>query len=331
MAAGLLPNGRTIYSISAIGDKVIWAVASDEYFQAPIPSSHHPKILRSSDGGLTWVVKDVEEAAGTISFQIVAEDSLAAWITTQDYGTGAGRALYQTFDGGDNWAKKLDNNAGGVALNHFNDGKHWLAHNRQSIAKSGDFAGSWQTTILTGYQTEEFQILYSGTNMSCTVGDTLWNGTSSGRILRFTNFGESSQFFSTSLGTSTEITSIAFQDSKKGLCYSRNIANNNRIARSLDGGATWSVLPQQPGNSLGWSIAAIPGAPGYYALCTHSTVASGKVSITKNAGDSWTTEAIGTCLNAIQFSSPTTGWIGSGKINSQTEPAIYKYNEPWSM
>ena len=38
MAAGLLPSNVVIFSISAVGDDVVWAVASGEYYQAPIPN-----------------------------------------------------------------------------------------------------------------------------------------------------------------------------------------------------------------------------------------------------------------------------------------------------
>ncbi len=329
MAVGLLPDNYVIFSISAIGDNVAWAVASGEYYSAPIPASHHPYLLRTSDGGQNWTVTEIEEVAGAISFQIVAMDSLTAWITTQDYGGGPGLALYQTTDGGIVWTKKLTNAAAGVALNRFADGQHWLAHNRQAISRSSNNGTNWSNTSISGYQAGEYQILNSGANMSCTVGDTLWNGTSSGRIVRFTNFGQSSQFFNTPLGTATVISSIAFQDHAKGLCYSRNISNNHRIARSMDGGATWSVLAQQPGNTIGWNIAAVPGAPGFYVLVSNYNHDLGKVAITTNFGDSWTVQSLNQSLNAVAFTSPTTGWIGAGKVISvtqpPTQPLLYKY------
>ena len=329
MAVGLLPDNYVIFSISAIGDNVAWAVASGEYYSAPIPASHHPYLLRTSDGGQNWTVTEIEEVAGAISFQIVAMDSLTAWITTQDYGGGPGLALYQTTDGGIVWTKKLTNAAAGVALNRFADGQHWLAHNRQAISRSSNNGTNWSNTSISGYQAGEYQILNSGANMSCTVGDTLWNGTSSGRIVRFTNFGQSSQFFNTPLGTATVISSIAFQDHAKGLCYSRNISNNHRIARSMDGGATWSVLAQQPGNTIGWNIAAVTGAPGFYVLVSNYNHDLGKVAITTNFGDSWTVQSLNQSLNAVAFTSPTTGWIGAGKVISvtqpPTQPLLYKY------
>ncbi len=325
LAAGLLPNGHVIFSISAVGENVVWAVASGEYYQAPIPTAHRTRVLRSADSGQSWTAHEIEETAGTISFQIFAVDSLTAWITTQDYGGGPGRALYQTTDGGLTWTKKLAGDAGGVALNRFPDGQHWLAQNRQSISRSADDGASWTNSNITGYQSSEYQILNSGANMSSTVGDTLWGGTSSGRIVRFTNYGQSSQFFTTGLGTATTISSLAFQDHLNGLCYSLNAANNNRIARSVDGGATWTVLAQQPGNTIGWNIAAVPGTPGFYVLSSNYNFTAGKVAITTNFGASWSVENLKAPLNAVSFASPSAGWIGAGKITSATQPAMFKY------
>ena len=323
MAVGVLPPNQGIYAVSAIGDNIVWATASGDF--NVIPATHTPWILRTSDGGQTWVAHPVTPAAGTISFQIVAVDSLTAWITTNDYGGGGGRALYKTMDGGVTWAKKLNHPSGGVALNRFADGQHWFAQNRQANSQSSDDGESWNSTTITGYQTNEYQILYAGCNLSNTVGDTVWSGTNAGRIVRFTGYGTNHQFFNTNLGNTTEVSSIAFQDHLHGLCYSRNAAYNHRIARSMDGGATWSILAQQPGNTTGWTIAAVPDWPGFYVLASHYGY-PGKVAITTNFGDSWSVENVDHIFNGVVFTSPSTGWTGASWIASESEPAIYKYN-----
>jgi len=325
MAAGMLPDNVVIFSISAVGEDVVWAIASEEYYQAPIPSTHRPLVLRSSDGGLNWFVAEIEEAGGTICFQIVAEDSLTAWITTQDYGSGAGRALYKTTDGGNNWTKKLADNSGGVALYRFADGQHWLAQNRRRLSLSSTNGDTWVNDSIIGYNANEFQILYSGANLSNTVGDTVWSGTDGGRVIRITNYGENAEFFNTPLGTATTITSVAFQDHLNGLCFSRNLSNNNRIARSTDGGATWAALAKQPGNTIGWNIAAVPGTPGFYVLASNYNYSQGKVAVTTDFGESWTLEDLGQSLNSVVFTSPTSGWIGGGRITSIDQPALFKY------
>lgn len=324
MAAGLLPNGYLIFSISAVSDDVVWAVASGEYYQAPIPATASPYILRTSNGGQTWTVHQVEEALATISFRIVAVDSLTAWITTQDYNGGAGRKLYKTTDGGLNWTSKQNDVSAGVNLSYFGDGAHWLAHNRQSVSRSENDGENWTNNDVAGYTSNEFQLLTSGTNMASSVGDTLWNGTSGGRILRFTEYGAASTFISTSFGTNTDISSIAFENHLNGLLYYETLAGIKRIARSSNGGQTWTSLPQQPGN-FGWNITTVPGSPGTYVLASDYFITSGRVAITHNSGTSWSVEDVGYRFNAIEFTSPSSGWIGGGRITFSGQPVMFKY------
>ncbi len=333
MAAGYLPPGFQVFSISALGDKIVWATASELIYFPPVPTNHRIRVLRSSDGGQTWALHQVEEAQGTVSYQIVALDSLTAWLTTQDLGSGPEKALYQTTDGGATWIKKNQDPGLGVGLTRFPDGQHWLAHNRNSISRSSDNALNWNSSTITGYQANEYQIIEAGSNMAGVAGDTLWNGTSTGRIIRFTDFGESYAFLFTGLGSNTLIKSIAFQDHLNGLLFSeKNDYTNRRISRSTDGGTTWSQLPNQPDPDGIWNITAVPGLPGFYVLCSHylvlpqlSTPAHGKIALTANSGDTWTIQEFNQPFNAVVFANPSTGWVGSGRILSADQPAILKY------
>ncbi|MDX1910985.1 MAG: hypothetical protein SFV22_05845, partial [Saprospiraceae bacterium] len=323
MAQGLLPSNRTVFAISAVGDQVLWATASQN-FNDEIPLTHQPYILRTSDGGLHWVAKPVEEAAGTISFDIVALDSLTAVMTTQDYGNGTGRALYRTTDGGEVWERILFDISGGVDLTRFSDGAHWLAHNRQSLSLSSDNGNIWQPDFLNGYTESEYQALYTGTNMSCSMGDTLWNGTSEGRVIRFTNFGDDYTFINTGLGD-RYILSIAFTDHLNGLLIHEFNLNDVKIARSTDGGNTWIDLGTSPGAGT-WNLTAIPGSPGAYAAINGIfTPSNWKIAISRDYGETWTTEGVNRPTNSILFTSPTTGWAGAGLITFPNYPAIFKY------
>lgn len=323
MAQGLLPTNRIVFAISAVGDQVAWATASQNFINE-IPLTHQPYILRTSDGGQHWVVKPVEEAAGTISFDIVAVDSLTAVMTTQDYGNGTGRALYRTTDGGEVWEKILNDLSGGVDLTRFSDGEHWLAHNRQTISLSSDNGNSWQPDLLFGYESSEYQALRSGTNMSCSIGDTLWNGTSEGRVIRFTSFGDDYTFINTGLGNRF-IMSMAFSDHLNGLLFHESTNSNGKLARSTDGGNTWTDLGTSPGPGP-WNLIAIPGSPGTYAAVNGiNTSSNWKIAISRDNGETWTAEGVNRPTNCITFTSPSTGWAGAGLMAFPNYPAMFKY------
>ncbi len=325
VASNQLPKDYHIYSISTAGDNVVWAVASGEFING-IPLTHKSHYLRSADGGNTWFSGEIEEAIGTISFRIVAENDLTAVLTIQDYGNGAGRSVLKTTDGGETW-QKITDFGGGVALTKFSDGKHWLSHNRQTIGLSSDNCENWIPKTISGYGSNEYQILYSGTNMACAVGDTVWNGTDGGKLVRFTKFGADYKFINTSLGTGSNITSIAFENAQKGILYYYNSFTGGKLARSTDGGNTWSQLSTVPpgtGN-LVWNLAAVPGAPGNYVMVTADHILNGQIAHTKDFGATWKVELIGEALNCVEFSSPKVGWAGAGKIGYDEQPALYKY------
>lgn len=324
MANGLLPSNRLIFSISPVGDQVVWATAS-ENFNGEIPLSHAPYILRTSDGGAHWVAKEVEEAAGTISFKIVAVDSQTAIITTQDYNNGVGRALYKTTDGGEVWTNILTDVSAGVDLTRFNNGPNWLAHNRRSLSFSDDNGGSWQSgQMLDEYQSNEYQLLRSGTNMSSSIGDTLWNGTSAGRVIRFTNYGADHVFINTGLNTQS-IMSVAFCNHLNGMLYHESPLNPSQFARTTDGGNTWENLGFPPSGGK-WNLTAVPGTTGTFAAVNAiSTPSEWKVAITQDHGATWTLDTFTRPTNCIAFTSPGTGWIGAGLITFPSYPAIFKY------
>lgn len=106
----LLPDGYAVLSMSIVDDTVLWVITSDESVAnsgTPVPADHQIFLFRSINAGQTWETIYVEESIGRISFDIQAESADEAWITTQDYASGLGRAIYKTEDGGVTWQQKL--------------------------------------------------------------------------------------------------------------------------------------------------------------------------------------------------------------------------------
>lgn len=333
MAAGYLPENHAIMSISGIEDHVIWAVACYDPTVTTFPVSARPVVIRSSNGGLTWVTHQIKDLPATLSFQIIAVDSLIALVSIQDYGTGPGRSIYKTVDGGERWTLVLNNDDScGVGLHSFGDGQHWLAHNYYDSSRSSDGGITWQDRSIPGYTIgSELQVFNSGANMSAVAGDTLWNGTTSGRIVRFTDYGASSIMINTGLGSSNAIYSIAFENHLNGLLFYEGANGDRKIAKSTDGGGTWTVLPeqQQPPYAI-WNIASIPGSPGHYALASWSPQPqdAGIIAITRDFGTTWTVDKVEGNTNSVLFTSPSTGWVGGGFIHSAAQPSLYKYVGP---
>jgi photosystem II stability/assembly factor-like uncharacterized protein len=209
---------------------------------SPVPLDHKLKVLRSVDAGYSWEGHDV--ATGRFSFDIIAVDANTAWITTQSYGNGISNALFKTEDGGDTWMNKLNHRTGGVFVRRFDD-THILCQVNDWYSWSEDGGENWKSDTIHEYLPNEFNTLAAGNNMVSVIGDTLWVGTSLGRIVRFTEYGATFQMIYT--GTIYLIQSLTFADHLRGMIFHYNGTTGAfGLSRTHDGGNTWELTPSKP-------------------------------------------------------------------------------------
>lgn len=326
---GLLPLGYTIWSISAVDDTVIWATASLGSVALsgdPVPLDHKLKVLRSIDGGLTWLSHDA--AAGRFSLDIIAEDANTAWITTETYGNGIANALFKTEDGGLTWTNKLIHPAAGVFIRRFDD-THLLCQSDDKVARSSNDGEDWTIDTIQPYLPNEFNAIVSTTNMACVVGDTLWVGTNLGRVVRLTNYGASYEMIYT--GFPYYILSISFADHLRGILYYYDFnTNESGLLHTVDGGTTWELTPTKPNTARAYSVAFVPGTSGTFITISNYIFfaeAAAEYFWTTDFGNTWVRggDIKDAQTNCIQFSNPTLGWASSSVITRKNEPIVYRW------
>jgi photosystem II stability/assembly factor-like uncharacterized protein len=327
-SANLLPDGYVVFGIKVVDKNVIWATASDANVVPPVPSNHLIKILRTTNGGQTWRVIDVTAAMGRISFDIQAFDSTTAWITTQDYGSGLGRALFKTTNGGQTWVRKLAHDVGGVYL-RFLDRNNGVCFNTGLFAYTSDGGDNWTIDSTSAlFRRNEFNILFTATNAFANRGDTLWVGTNAGRIFRSTDKGHHWAPYSTGIPASWAITSLAFKDARNGMIAATDTVDYNYtgLAKTSDGGATWQVLSTLtlPSDFINAPIiTAVPNKATSTYMLGVEDYATGvaKSYFTIDNGDSWSssTKDINS-HGATEFLSPEVGWVGNGYVDNATDP-----------
>ena len=332
-AAGLLPAGYAIYGLSVVDENTAWAVADVDTvtYAPPIPSDHLIKVLKTTDGGQSWSVYDVEESMGRLSWDVQGLDGNTAWLTTQDYGSGLGRVLFKTEDGGETWEQKLFHRAGGVFVRLLSE-QHIYCQNNRFVAWSEDGGNNWVYDTLAAYAPDEFNVLTSGSNMAAAVGDTVWVGTNKGRVCRATNYGQHIELFDTGQGTDAEIYCIAFTDHLNGLLQTWKPDGSVQLLRTADGGATWQLTTAQPpANGETYNISAVPGLRGVFLL-----VNDGYSSFMSNTVNSFYTTDFGESLipmpsfagtsNCIQLSSLRAGWATTALVADATTPTFYQWD-----
>jgi hypothetical protein len=327
----LLPDGYAVFSMSIVDDTALWIIASEKAVVesgSPVPSNHQILIFRSIDAGQTWETIIVEESTGRFSFDIQAESADEAWITTQDYNSGLGRAIYKTEDGGVTWQQKTMSGSAGVFIRLL-EPNHIFCQANKGVTTSADDGVTWETHIIEGYgiTDNEYNGVISGSNMACSVGDTIWVGTSEGRVVRSTLYGQAHEIFTAAPGKFIQC--VSFADHEKGMLIYYNLNTGAYgLARSSDGGTTWSETPSKPDEVISCNLTFVPGTSATYVLTPDPYAIDHSYYVTNDFGETWRNGGTigGENFNSVQFLNPTTGWLAAEKSTGNGSPLAYKWS-----
>ncbi|MEL6925771.1 MAG: hypothetical protein AAFO94_17125, partial [Bacteroidota bacterium] len=243
---GLLPVKYGVFDISIVDEQIIWAVAFDhDIIFTGIPEEHIIVVLRTLNGGESWELVEVDEAVGRASFDIEAINDSTAFITTNDFNNGKGRGVFKTTDGGQSWEEIFHDVSAGVWLRFFGP-EEAIVINARGMASTKDGGVSWQTLeldSLNGFLEDEATLISSSNTSLEKIGNTLWFGTSRGRVFRSQDKGQHWEVYDTPFRDSAAILSISFLDSLNGMIVT-GFGPVTELARTKDGGETWTkVVP----------------------------------------------------------------------------------------
>jgi photosystem II stability/assembly factor-like uncharacterized protein len=332
-SANLLPNKYYVASVKIVNEDTVWAVASLAQFT--IPANHLIKVLRTTNGGQTWQVINVSAAIGRIGLDIYAIDAQTAWITTTDK---TNRGLFKTSDGGVTWVEKLRNKAGGGYVRFWDINNGFCIGVNRSFAYTTNGGDDWtvDSTSMPFIGAEIPGLYFTGTNGFIRKGDTLWFGTTTGRIMRSTNKGRNWTPFSTGIPSNWAISSVAFKDARNGMLagIDSTSLNYKGIAKTNDGGVTWQVVPQSviaSAFTYGSTLTAIPNRneKTYMFGIENSTSTVASSILTFDDGNSW--QGMDKDIHshgASEFISPKIGWVGNGYVNNAANSAaMFKWDD----
>ncbi len=295
-----------LQAISPVDDRVAWVSGLGGTYALTV------------DGGQTWRTGTVPGADSLQFRDVHAVDSSKAYLLSA--GIGDGSRIYKTSDGGRHWVLQFVNHepeaffdcmgfwdeSNGIAFSDAvdsrfpiivtTDGEHWNPIPQAAIPAAlpgeGGFAASGDCLV--------------------TFGDsTAWFGTGSSdraRILVTADRGYSWSVHDTPVvsGTGRGITALAFEDASRGLAVGGDINSPDtyadNIARTGDGGSTWTLAGRPAFSGAIYGVASIPGSP-------HSFVAVGPkgAAYTLDNGINWT--LLDTLAYwSVAFSSREVGW-----------------------
>lgn len=313
---------RGIDQICIVSPLIVWAKAYD----GTNLSNPVKEFSKTTNGGTTWV-------PGTIAFTNDVNYGVANMYAVSDliafaamYPTGAnGGVIAKTVNGGTTWSVTAspDFSASWLNLVHFFNTNDGVCMGDPSgtdfvIYTTANGGASW--TAVPAANIPNANTGEAGTVDFCdAVGNTIWFGTTAGRIFKSIDKGLHWAVSSTGF---TNQTNVRFKDASIGFALLG--AAPYTVKKTIDGGATWTAftptgyfvkmphLDYIPGTASMWvNVSAGPGKGSSYSLTDCSSflnIDTGSVQYT-----------------CVSFYNQATGWAG-GFNASAIDGGIYKWN-----
>jgi photosystem II stability/assembly factor-like uncharacterized protein len=259
--------------LSAASATVVWAAGRNGTY------------ARTVDGGATWTSETVAGASELFFIDVHAVDENTAYLLGTHF-EGRLARIYKTVDGGAVWIEQYSDSTPGV----FFDGMaFWDAES--GIAFSDPVEGSF-LIITTADGTNwtrvppvnipeplegEAGFAASGTGITVEGDSSVWFGTGGGhvgRIYRSTDRGRSWTVSETPLaGNSTSgVFGVTFWDSQNGVAvggdHTQPQAASDNVARTRDGGRTWSPAGRSQPAGVRWGVTHVQSRTGPILVAT---------------------------------------------------------------
>lgn len=321
---GFSAASRGIDQIEILDQNTVWAKAYDG-----AASSNVREFTRTNDGGNTWTPGSISFTNSTVYdiANIQAFNYNVAYAAM--YPTGAnGGVIVKTTDGGTTWSTtgSPDYSTSWLNFVHFFNANDAVCMGDPASTDFVIYTTSNGGTSWT--QVPVANIPDAATGETGTVdfyqafGDTIFFGTSTSRVYRSINKGLNWTVASTGLAANQ--TDLSFKNCLVGIALSRSTAAPYYMAKTNDGGLTWTALTPTGFFVNSPNLAYIPGTPSTWV----------DVSVYPNNGSSYSLNDCASFLNidtgSVQYTSVAfldinTGWAGSFNTNA-TDGGIYKWN-----
>lgn len=215
-------TGNVLNSVKTVDRNIAWV------------GGNNATVLRTTDGGTTWVSRSTTTISGDV-YAIEALNDSIAFVTTTP--SGSSTRIYRTTNGGTSWTSVFTQSGGFIDAIKMYNATTGIAlgdpvTNKWTILKTTNGGAAW-----TRIATEPVPAIgEAGLNNSLSTYDTthIWFGTTTGRVYRSTDAGLT---WTSSATTFTgEVDEVAFNGPLFGVAGGLNAAS-----RTTDGGLTWSA------------------------------------------------------------------------------------------
>ena len=299
-----------------LNEKVIWAVGvkfdvNDSLYNFFGPS---PVLMaRTVDGGTNWSVTQVPIGALPFVANMSVVDASTAFISGLDE-FGNAKTL-KTTDGSQTWTLSP---VGWDPVVSWPDYLHTFSAAKACVVgdpRDGEFEiyttsnGGINWTRIPGTNIPDpLPGEFGFNNVDDVQGNTMWFGTSVGRVFRSENAGLTWSALQTSLPV---VTSVSFSDTQNGLVSGGDLSSS-AILHTTDGGSTWTDITPQNGEFRTLGIRYIPNSTYILLGTTKKGILSGPFEtwLSPDRGKTWQQISSGEIIGWPTFLDSKTGWAG---------------------
>ena len=339
-----LHYNRMVSQLDVVSPKVVWATIIDGY-----ASAHNTnEFAITKDGGNTWKLDTLKftYTSGTTTYpstnygiaNIQAFDSLNAWAAMYPLLMSNGGLLAKTTNGGTTWTAVDPGYTSGNSswldfVHFFNTTNGVCVGDPTSSSAASKFGIYYTTNGGTNWTASTSVTTASSTGLDETSvnsapfdskGDTMWFGTTKGRICKSLDYGKTWTATATGFGTTNNPTvTPVFKDYLTGIITASNSAGTFLgIKTTTNGGTTWTAVTPTgyyvknpyfayiPEDAMWVDITGYPGSGSSYST---------------NNGTSFLNIDTGSVpYYCVKFQSVNAGWAGSMFTN--TGGGIYHWN-----
>jgi photosystem II stability/assembly factor-like uncharacterized protein len=292
-ASAFSSASRGIQDISAVNDRVAWAVAYDG-------SGSNAKVkdfTRTIDGGSSWISGTIN-TTNTIDYSaamISAVSDKRAWVAL--FGPSGGGKIVSTTDGGVTWLHQ--STATFSAPNGFPNVVHFWNENDgfcMGDPNGGYFeiytttnGGTTWTRVSSANIPANSSGEYGTVGFYAVYGNTVWFATNKGRVYKSTDKGSIWVAYQTPITDASF--ELSFKDENIGIIQRRNNSSTDTSPitswKTTDGGAHWTQITPT-GNFYQNSFMFIPGSDLLLSTGSDFSTPAQGVSYSTDNGSSFT-------------------------------------------